>query len=165
MTAATAARCDYCHAVVPAGETFQPFPGGAYNRCKDTEACERRQTRAFDPTIMPDEDMPVPPPASAPVGTACDYCRTEGPAGGLYERMRGQWFCLDRAACEQRSIGFQYLTAWSDSSPDRLISAADMWAMASSAPPQVPPERTELDPDELTALAWQEALGRKRPRR
>jgi hypothetical protein len=102
----------------------------------------------------------APPPAVA--GARCSVCAT---VGNVYERSAGVFMCLDRAGCTERSVETQYLTAWSDSSPDRLISAADMWALSSSAPPQVPPERTELDPEEMARLAAQEALGRKRPGR
>lgn len=159
MTAASAV-CDYCHALVAADQVFEPFPGGPYRRCRDTAACTRRQNRAFDPTLVPDEDLPVPPAASSPPGAACAICGAPGP--GLYERLRGQWACLDRTACEARSVEALYLTAHADSSPDRLISAADMWALSSSAPPQVPPERTPLSPEEMARLAAQEAMGRKR---
>ncbi len=159
MTAATTVRCDYCGTGVPASETFRPY--GAAVRCKDTAACERRALRAYDPTILADEDMPVPPATVAPPGTVCGACRTVTPAG-LYDRGHGAWFCRDRAACEQASIETTYLTAWSDESPDRLVSAAGMRAAQAAAGAQIPPERTELGPAGMAALAASEALGRKR---
>jgi hypothetical protein len=39
-----------------------------------------------------------------------------------------------------------------------------MRAMVSAGQAQIPPERTELDPAEMAALASMEALGRKRQR-
>jgi hypothetical protein len=161
-TAETMVLCDYCGTSVPASQVFQPLRGGTVNRCKDAGACERRSLSAGDPTLLWDEDRPAPPPPAAPPGTACEVCRDASPAGGLYERIRGQWHCRDRAACEQRAVEVQFLHAWSDSSPDRLISSADMRAMAAAAPPEVPAARTELEPGEMAALAAADALGRKR---
>jgi hypothetical protein len=125
--------------------------------CRDTTGCRRRIASLGDPV---GEIAAEPPPAVS--GAACSICAAVNPPGGVYERSRGVFACLDRPGCQERSVETQYLTAWSDSSPDRLISAADMWAMSSSAPPQVPPERTELDPEEMARLAAQEAMGRKR---
>lgn len=159
MTASTMARCDFCGTDVPAGEVFEPYSGAV--RCRDVAACERRQLRRFDPTVLRDEDHPVPPAASTPPGAVCDACRTVTPAG-LYKRMPGAWFCRDRGACEAASVETTYLTAWSDSSPDRLISSADMRAMTAAARPEVPPDPAPLDPARAAALAAQDALGRKR---
>lgn len=160
MTAATRVRCDFCSSDVPAGETFEPYRGAI--RCMDAGACERRQIRAHDPSILPDEEMPVPPAAPAAPGAVCALCGAS--EGALYERVprSGQWMCRDQAGCEQRSVEVQYLRAWSDSSPDRLISSADMRAMTAAARPEIPPERAVLDPTEIAALAAAETLGRKR---
>lgn len=136
MSAASTVQCDYCHTAVPAGETFHPF--ATVTRCKDVGACERRQIRAYDPTIIPDEDRPAPPPSAAPPGAVCAVCGASG--SGLYERMRGQWYCLDRAACEQRSTEHLYLRPWSDGSPDQLVSSAQMRAGQAAAGAQIPPE-------------------------
>lgn len=158
----TAVRCAYCETDRPAVETFF---NGSVNRCKDGAACEYRATALYDPTIVPAEDRPVPPPMDAPPGAACPNCgATEGLYGGA------AWMCRDRAACEQRSVEFQYLTAWSDSSPDAMIAAAcGTLQLPASHPPVVPAEQPRLDPAEMAAemyaLSAQEALGRKRPGR
>lgn len=138
MTAQTSAQCDYCHATVPAGETFHPF--ATVTRCKDVAACERRQIRAYDPTIVPDEDRPAPPPAATPPGAVCAVCGASGTENGLYERLRGQCACLDRAACEQRAVEAQFLRSHPDSSPDQLVSSAQMRAGQAAAGAQIPPE-------------------------
>jgi len=161
-TAADLVRCDYCGADVPAGETFQPVRGGVVSRCRDVGSCERRALRAYDPTILPDEELPRPPAAGAPPGAACAVCAASGP--GLYERSPGSWFCRDRAACEQRGVEVQYLRAWGDSSPDRLITSPQMRAMNAAASPQVPAERPPPDPAVVAAHAWSDMLGRKRER-
>jgi hypothetical protein len=161
VTASTLVRCSFCQDQRPLSDVFEPYRGAV--RCRDVAACERRQIRAFDPTIPPDEDRPRPlGPQAGPPGTACGYCRASDPPGGLHQRTPGVWFCLDRAACEQRSVDVLYLTAWSDSSPDRMISAADMRAMTSAAGAQIPPEPSRHDPDALAVEAWRSAAGRQR---
>lgn len=157
MTATAMARCACCETDRPAAEVFGPYPGAV--RCKNVRACERRRLRAYDPTIPPDEDMPAPPAASAPPGARCAVC--EAP-GGLYERGGGQWVCRDQAGCQARAVEVQFLHAWGDSSPDRLIDAAQMRAAQAAAGAEIPPERAEPGPAELAALAAADALGRKR---
>jgi hypothetical protein len=153
VTAASAVRCACCHSPRPAAEVYERIPRRGEWFCRDTTGRRRRIASLGDPV---GEVAAAPPPAVA--GARCSICAT---AGNVYERSPGVFMCLDRAGCSERSVEAQYLTAWSDSSPDRLISVADMWALASSAPPQVPPERTELTPEEMAVLAWQEAAGRR----
>jgi len=152
-------RCDYCGTSVPAGETFQPVRGGAVSRCRATASCERRALRAYDPTILADEDMPTAPAAGAPPRAACAACQASGP--GLYERSPGSWFCRDRSGCEQRGVEVQYLHAWSDSSPDRLITSAQMRAMNAAARPQVPADLPPASPAALAVQGWQDSMRRK----
>lgn len=158
------ARCDYCGAERPAAELYAPVPNGAVLRCRDVPACERRQIRAFDPAILPDEDMPRPPATGAPAGAACAVCGASGP--DLYEHnpAGGQWMCRGTAGCQQRGVDRQFLTAWSDTSPDRLISAAQMRAMVAAAPPEVAAERPPASAEDLHAEAWRSAMGRRRER-
>lgn len=156
MTTAAMAQCDYCGTGVPTAETFQPYRGAV--RCRDVGACERRQLRRYDPTLLRDEDLPVPVTGTVRPGTACAACGAVGLA--LYARMPGQWVCTDRDACQRRAL--EDMSAWSDSSPDRLISSADMRVLAAPASAEVAPPRRQLDPAEMAALAASEALGRKR---
>lgn len=162
MTATGEARCDCCEALRPVSGLFEPYRGAV--RCRDVKACERRRIQAYDPTVIPEEDLPSPPAAAAPPGTVCAVCRTDGAPGGLYERSPGVWFCRQRPACEQRAVEVQYLHAWSDQSPDRLISSAEMRATVAAASAEIPPERAAPDPDKMAVLAAQDALGRKRAR-
>lgn len=136
--AGTLVRCDFCQDQRPAAEVFEPYRGTA--RCRDVGACERRQIRAFDPSIPLDEDLPRPPATGAPAGAACGICGASG--AGLYERISGQFACRDRDRCQRQSIEFQYLRSWSDSSPDRLISSAQMRQAISDAGPAQPVVRT-----------------------
>jgi hypothetical protein len=164
VTTQSRARCDYCAADVPAGETYAPLPGVC--RCRDVKACERRQIRAFDPTLPPDEDVPRPVAEIAPPGAACEICATPDPPGGLYERIprSGAWFCRNTAGCQQRAVDPQYLHAWSDTSPDLLITPAAMRHMAAAARPEIAPEPAPPDPAALAAEAWRVAMGRRRER-
>jgi hypothetical protein len=127
--------CDYCKTQRPASEVFEPYRGAV--RCRDVAGCERRQIRAFDPTVPLDEDLPTPPTVGAPPGAACAVCGAPGPR--LYERIphSGQYVCRDRDACQQQSIEYQYLRAWGDSSPDRLITSAEMRQVAGRPPEMV----------------------------
>jgi hypothetical protein len=157
VTAATAVRCACCQTQRPAAEVYERVPRSGEFFCKDTAGCRRRIASLGDPV---GEIAAEPPPAVA--GAACSICAAAEPPGGVYERSGGVFACLDRPGCQERSVETQYLTAWSDGGADRMISPADMRAMAAAAPPQVPPERTELDPEEMARMAAQEALGRKR---
>lgn len=154
---ATLVRCDFCQDQRPASETFAPYFGA--NRCRDVPACSRRQVTLNDPTIS-DWDRPSPPP-SAPPGARCAAC---GAAGDLYNGGNA-YFCRDRAGCVQREAAD--LSPCRDGGPDAVIAAAGSRGtlrLPAPHPPQVPPERTELDPDRMAALAASEALGRKRQR-
>jgi hypothetical protein len=158
MTAASMRRCDYCHTTVPADQAFTPVFGGVYSRCKDERACNRRQTRAYDPTILADEDMPVRLPAVS--GATCSLCRTFDPPGGA-DALAAGYACRDRAGCEQRQ-GLD-LAPWTDSSPDQLIAqSGGHLRMPASPPAVVPAVQPELSHDEIAALAAADALGRKR---
>lgn len=155
------ARCDYCSTAVPADEVYQPFRHGAVNRCRDAAACEQRALMLHDPTILRAEDRPVPPPLGAPPGAACGYC---GATGGLYSSGVA-WMCADRAGCTQRGVEAQFLSAWTDSGPDRWIAeSGGHLRLPASPPPQVVAEQAELTPAEREGLAASEALGRKRSR-
>jgi hypothetical protein len=153
-TAAATVRCAVCETQRPASEVYEPVRGVGEYRCADTAACRRRVGYVGDPV----GEFIASPPAAVP-GAACAVC---GAAGGAYERTPGVYVCIDRGGCAERAVEAQYLTAWGDSSADALISPADMRAMAAAAPPEIPPERTELDPAAMAALASQDALGRKR---
>ena len=159
MTAASLAQCSYCHATLPASDTFEPYLGAI--RCRDVAACERRQIRAFDPTITPDEDRPVPPAATAPAGTACAACRAPAAPGELYDRGGGQWFHRDRAACEREQAYDLAPQTPDDWDPSLEITPSQMRALVSAGGAQIPPEPTVLTPAEIAALAAQEALARK----
>jgi hypothetical protein len=91
----------------------------------------------------------------------CSICGVTDPPGGAYERLRGQYACIDRAGCGERAVEYQYLHSWSDQSPDRLISAADMRALGAAAGAQVPPEPSVLGAAETAALRASNELGRK----
>ena len=157
MTAATTVTCASCQTPRPGAETYERVPHSGERFCTDTAGCRRRMAAIGDPV---GEITPAPPPAVT--GAMCSICGVTDPPGGAYERLRGQYACIDRAGCGERAVEYQYLHSWSDQSPDRLISAADMRAMAAAASPQVPPEPTVLSPDQMAALAAQDALGRKR---
>ena len=137
MTAASLAQCSYCHATLPASDTFEPYLGAI--RCRDVAACERRQIRAFDPTITPDEDRPVPPAATAPAGTACAACRAPAAPGELYDRGNGQWFHRDRAACERAQAYDLAPQAPDDWDPSLEITPAQNRALVSAGGAQIPP--------------------------
>jgi hypothetical protein len=157
--AGTLVRCDYCGGNVPPAETYRPFPHGPVVRCRDTAACAQRQLTLNDPTIS-DWDRPSPPP-SAPAGARCAAC---GAAEDLYNGGHA-YFCRSRAECVQREAAD--LSPWRDGGPDSAIATAGVGGtlrLPAPHPPEVPPERTELDPAQMAALASQEALGRKRER-
>lgn len=154
MTAATLLRCACCQTSRPAAEVYERVPRSGEFFCRDTAGCRRRIASLGDPV---GEVVAAPPPAAA--GARCSICDAPG---GAYERTPGVYVCVDRAGCADRAVETQFLHAWSDSSPDRLISSADMRAMAAAARPEVPPERTQLAPGEMAALAAADALGRKR---
>jgi hypothetical protein len=155
VTAAVAVRCACCQAPRSGAEVFERVPRSGEFFCRDTMGCRRRIASLGDPV---GEITAAPPPAVA--GAACAVCAT---ASGVYERSPGVFVCLDRAGCAERSVETQYLTAWTDGSPDRLISAAGgRLRLPASAPPEVPAARVELDLAEMRVMAAQEALGAKR---
>ena len=154
MTAGTAVTCACCQAPRPAAEVYERVPRSGEWFCRDTAGCRRRIASLGDPV---GEVAAEPPPAVA--GARCSVCAT---SGNVYERTSGVFVCLDRAACAERSVEAQYLTSWSDSSPDRLIAeTGGHLRIPAAAPPQVPAEQPELDYAELAVMAAQEALGRK----
>ena len=147
--------CACCQAPRPAAEVFERVPRSGEFFCKDTGGCRKRMASLGDPV---GEIAAAPPPAVA--GARCSVCAT---VGGVYERTPGVYVCLDRAGCADRAVEAQYLTAWTDGSPDRVISAAGgRLRLPAPHPPEVPPVRTELDPAEMESLAAQDALGRRR---
>jgi hypothetical protein len=156
------AVCGYCHEARPAGELFTPY--GTVQRCRDTEACSRRQLRAFDPSIAPDEDLPVAPCSSAPAGLACDVCHAVAPGGGLYERALGMWRCRDRAGCEQRQRTPDLAPVTEDFPEVGRANFTGMLAAQAAAGAQNPGEPAPVDHAETAALARVDALGRKRQR-
>jgi hypothetical protein len=158
MTAPSMVRCSYCCTTVPADQTFTPVTGGTYSRCKDERACTRRQDSAFDPSILADEDLPVPPPVVP--GARCAICGTVDPPGGVY--AGAAYMCLDRAGCEQRAAVAD-LAPWTDFSPDQEIAHSGAHLrMPLARPVVVPAEQAPLSYEERQALAASESLGRKR---
>ena len=155
MTAATAVTCACCQAPRPAAEVYERVPRSGEFFCRDTAGCRRRIASLGDPV---GEVAAEPPPAVA--GATCSVCAT---AGNVYERTRGVFVCLDRRGCEARSVQYQSLTAWTDSSPDRVIAeAGGHLRIPAARPVEVLAEQTPLDPAELAGLAAREALGAKR---
>lgn len=156
MTVPPGARCASCGATA-----------GLYNRgdnyfCADRHACRYRSAAYGDP-VAEVADIARPPsrPAAVP-GARCSICGAIDPPSGVYHRGGASYACLDRPGCDERSVEFQYLTAWSDESPEQRIVAADLRRLAKSAGAQIPPEPTVLGHDEMAALAAQDRLGRKR---
>lgn len=155
MTAQAAARCDSCGAVREASQLYAPYIGVL--RCRDVAGCERRQLRAFDPTILPDEDMPRAPTAT---GT-CAVCQAPSSVAELYQRIPGgsTWICRDRTVCDLRTV--MGMAPVREDFADDLIPSAEMRAMQAAAPAVIPAERPAPSQDELNAEAWRTAMGRK----
>lgn len=155
MTTAMA-RCDYCHADVPADAVFAPYRGAT--RCKEVGTCERRQIRLYDPTIPPDDDRPVPPPADARPGARCDLC---GSSVDLYHRSV-EFRCRDRVACEQRQLLPDMAPVTEDFAEVGLPQLPGMFAAQAAARPEVGADPVPLGPAEIAALASRDAAWRKR---
>lgn len=149
------ARCNRC------GTTRNLVHNGYVWLCASAERCATYQAAVADPALalMVEQRDEIAPPPDAPAGTPCAYCGAVDPPGGV--AAASAYACRDRAGCEQRSVEHQYLTAYRDESPDRLISAADMMHLQAQAGAQVPPAPRVLTPAEMAALAASDAVGRK----
>lgn len=158
MTAAVTVVCACCQTRRPAAETYERVPFSGERFCTDAAGCRRRMAGVGDP-VAEVGAVAVTAPSAVP-GARCAVCGTVDPPGGAYARGAA-YMCLDMAGCRERSVEYQYLTAWGDSSPDRLISSAEMRALQAAAPAEVPAERAPLSPEEMARLAAADDLGRK----
>lgn len=156
MSAATTVLCSCCETPRPLAEVYEPVPGIGEYRCSDLAGCRRRLAYVGDPV-----GPPVATRAATAPGATCSVCNVTDPPGGAYQRSPGIYACLDRAGCEQRSVDFQFSHAWSDSSPDRFITSADMRATVSAAGAETPPARTELSHEQMAVRSASDDLARK----
>lgn len=73
--------CDYCRGVVMVEAAFAPVPGGAYYRCRDTQACQVRAAGQF--LVAHRDDYPeVAVTTQAGMRAASAQASAEVPAGG-----------------------------------------------------------------------------------
>lgn len=159
MTAEAARVCACCCTTRPAAEVYQRVPHSSEWFCTDTTGCRRRMASVGDPVA---EFLTTSPPPAVP-GARCAFCGTVDPPGGVYARGAA-FMCLDRGACTERSVDFQFLTAHREDFPEVAnTSITGMMHSAKGAGAQMPAARTELSHAEMANLAAQEALGRKRP--
>jgi hypothetical protein len=159
MTAASLVRCACCYTPRPIAEAYEPVPGLGEYRCTDLADCRRRMAYVGDPVGAP---AASPPPAVS--GAACSICGTTSPPGGVYERTRDMYACLDRLGCAERSVETQFLTAHREDFPEVANTkiATRMHEARGAGPLMVPGEQTPLSYAEREALAASESLGRKR---
>ena len=133
--------CDYCQSPRPVTEVYPPYPGAV--RCRDTEACGRRQLYMGSNMKPPCFDRPAPVSAGGPV--RCDYCRTSRPAAELYQPVPNGVVhrCRDTAACQRRAVDTIDLTAQRESFRTAYTSA-EMRAAAAGMP-EVPARPGQVD--------------------
>jgi hypothetical protein len=113
----TAVTCAACQSPQPQAALYERIVRSGEFFCKDTTACRRQLASLGDPV---GQVAAVPPPVVP--GARCQICATVDPSGGVYERSPGSYCCLDRGGCQERAVDYQYLSPWTDASPDRMIA-------------------------------------------